>query len=181
MLYKDLGLKTNDQVKTISIQGKDINIIQYLPILQKNDLVQIALQQAKQDGVINQIKLDILFNMYIVFMYTDLVFSDEERADVAQLYDELQSSGILNRILGAMNDSEYESLLSYLEIMRKTQEEHERSAMGAVRTFIQDLPKYATEAADILKDVDLEKYKQVKAFAEAANGGRPIPAVVENS
>jgi len=44
MLYKDLGLKTNDQVKTISIQGKDINIIQYLPILQKNDLVQIALQ-----------------------------------------------------------------------------------------------------------------------------------------
>jgi len=27
--------------------------------------------------------------MYIVFMYTDLVFSDEERADVAQLYDEL--------------------------------------------------------------------------------------------
>ena len=180
MLYKDLGLKTNDQVKTISIQGKDINIIQYLPILQKNDLVQIALQQAKQSGVINQIKLDILFNMYIVFMYTDLVFSEEERADVAQLYDELQSSGVLNRILGAMNDAEYDSLLGYLETMRKAQEENERSLTGVVRLFTQDLPKHAAEAAEILKDVDLEKYKQVTAFAEAANGGRPIPAIVEN-
>ena len=54
MLYKDLNLKMDNQVKTISIQGKDINIIQYLPILQKNDLIQIALQQAKQKQPIPQ-------------------------------------------------------------------------------------------------------------------------------
>jgi len=31
-------------MKTISIQGKEIHILQYLPVMQKNDLVQIALQ-----------------------------------------------------------------------------------------------------------------------------------------
>ena len=85
MQYKDLNLKMNDQIKTISIQGKEVHILQYLPVMQKNDLVQIALQQAKENGVVNQIKLDILFNMYIVLMYTDLVFTEEERADFAQL------------------------------------------------------------------------------------------------
>lgn len=180
MQYKDLNLKMIDQVKTISIQGKDIHILQYLPVMQKNDLVQIALQQAKENGVVNQIKLDILFNMYIVLMYTDLVFTEEERADLAQLYDELQSTGILNRILGAINEKEYESLYGYLEAMRENQEQYERSFSGIARILIQDLPKHAEEAADILKDIDLDKYKQVKAFAEVANGGRPIPAVVEN-
>ena len=180
MQYKDLNLKMKDQMKTISIQGKEIHILQYLPVMQKNDLVQIALQQAKENGVINQIKLDILFNMYIVLMYTDLIFTEEERADLAQLYDELQSTGILNRILGAMDEKEYESLYGYLEAMRENQEKYERSFSGTARILIQDLPKHAEEAADILKDIDLDKYKQVKAFAEAANGDRPIPAIVEN-
>ena len=40
--------------------------------------------------------------------------------------------------------------------------------------FVQDLPKNATEAAELLKNVDLSKYEQVNRFAEAANGGRPI-------
>jgi len=89
MLYKDLNLKVKDQTETISIQGQDINVFQYLPVRDKNDLVQIALQNSRENGVINEIKLEIYFNIYIVYFYTDLVFSEEEKADPGQLYDEL--------------------------------------------------------------------------------------------
>jgi len=89
MLYKDLNLKVKDQVETISIQGQDINVLQYLPVRDKNDLVQITLQNSRENGVINEIKLEIYFNIYIVYFYTDLIFSDEEKADPGQLYDEL--------------------------------------------------------------------------------------------
>lgn len=174
MLYKDLNLKVKDQTETISIQGQDINVLQYLPVRDKNDLVQIALQNSRENGVINEIKLEIYFNIYIVYFYTDLIFSDEERADPGQLYDELQSNGILTRILGAMNQDEYNNLLDYLEKMRTAQDAYENSAAGVIKMFIQDLPKNATEAAELLKDVDLSKYEQVNRFAEAANGGRPI-------
>ncbi len=174
MLYKDLNLKVKDQIETISIQGQDINVFQYLPVRDKNDLVQIALQNSRENGVINEIKLEIYFNIYIVYFYTDLVFSEEEKADPGQLYDELQSNGILTRILGAINQDEYNNLVDYLEKMRTAQDAYENSAAGVIKMFIQDLPKNATEAAELLKDVDLSKYEQVNKFAEAANGGRPI-------
>lgn len=180
MLYKDLNLKTKEQFKTISIQGQDINILQYLPVRDKNDLVQIALQNSRENGVINEIKLEIYFNIYIVYFYTDLVFEDEEKADPDQLYDELQSNGILTRILGAMDEDEYNNLIDYLDKMREAQDTYENSAAGVIKMFIQDLPKNATEAAELLKDVDLNKYEQVNRFAEAANGGNPIPTLVEN-
>ena len=174
MLYKDLNLKVKDQVETISIQGQDINVLQYLPVRDKNDLVQIALQNSRENGVINEIKLEIYFNIYIVYFYTDFIFSDEEKADPGQLYDELQSNGILTRILGAMNENEYNNLVDYLERMRTAQDTYENSATGVIKMFIQNLPKNATEAAEILENIDLEKYVQTKNFVEAANGGRPI-------
>ena len=174
MLYKDLNLKVKNQAETISIQGQDINVFQYLPVRDKNDLVQIALQNSRENGVINEIKLEIYFNIYIVYFYTDLVFSEEEKADPGQLYDELQSNGILTRILGAINQDEYNNLVDYLERMRAAQDTYETSAAGIIKMFVQDLPKNATEAAELLKNVDLSKYEQVNRFAEAANGGRPI-------
>ena len=180
MLYKDLNLKVKDQAETISIQGQDINVFQYLPVRDKNDLVQIALQNSRENGVINEIKLEIYFNIYIVYFYTDLIFSDEEKADPGQLYDELQSNGILTRILGAMNQDEYNNLVDYLEKMRTAQDAYENSAAGVIKMFSQNLPKNAAEAAQILKDVDLDKYTQTKNFAEAANGGNPIPTSVKN-
>ena len=180
MLYKDLNLKVKDQTETISIQGQDINVLQYLPVRDKNDLVQIALQNSRENGVINEIKLEIYFNIYIVYFYTDLIFSDEEKADPCQLYDQLQSSGILTRILGAMDENEYNNLLDYLDKMREAQDAYENSAAGIIKMFSQDLPKNAAEAAELLKNVDLSKYEQVNKFAEAANGSRPIPTLVEN-
>ena len=180
MLYKDLNLKTKDQTRTISIQGQDINVLQYLPARDKNDLVQIALQNSRENGVINEVKLEVYFNMYIVYFYTDLFFEEEEKANPDQLYDELQSSGILTRILGAMDENEYNNLLDYLDKMREAQDVYENSATGVIKMFIQDLPKNATEAAQILKDIDLDKYTQTKNFVESANGGSPVPTLVEN-
>ena len=64
--------------------------------------------------------------------------------------------------------------------MREAQDTYENSATGVIKMFIQNLPKNAAEAAQILKDIDLDKYIQTKNFAEAANGGNPIPTLVEN-
>ena len=79
-----------------------------------------------------------------------------------------------------MDENEYNNLLDYLDRMREAQNTYENSAAGVIKMFIQDLPKNTAEAAELLKNVDLSKYEQVNKFAEAANGGRPIPTLVEN-
>lgn len=174
MKYSDLGLRKKDSVKTVKIGEAEIQVLQYLPIEDKIDLIDIALQNAKENGIYDEMKLDMYFNLYLVFMYTNLEFSDEERADLAKLYDELESNGVFLDIIEAMDQDEYNNLIDYLEIMKENNWVYMTSAAALLQSFIQDLPQNAATAAEIVDNFDKEKYKEVVEFAQSANGGRPI-------
>jgi len=115
------------------------------------------------------------FNLYLVYLYSDIVFSDEDREDEMRLYDELESSGLLERIVDKIPDSEYNILIKYLEDMEKSSLSYKHSAAAMVQKLIVDLPKNAEAAAKIVQDFDPEKYKEVVSFAQHANNNRPIP------
>ncbi|MBR3673899.1 MAG: hypothetical protein IKN65_06445 [Clostridia bacterium] len=103
MKYSELNLSQNTDVNFVKIGDTEIEVLQYLPIEDKIDLIDIALQNAKENGIYDEMKLDMYFNLYLVFMYTNLEFSDEERADLAKLYDELESNGVFLDIIEAMD------------------------------------------------------------------------------
>ena len=176
MNYKDLNLHTDNDMYYIEIQGKKINIKKYLPINDKKDLVEITLQKAEQaDGTYNEILIDMYFNLHLIYLYTDIVFTDEDREDEMKLYDELESSGLLERILDKIPDEEYNTLMDYLKAMRKEISSYKHSAAAMVQKLIVDLPKNAEAAAKIVQNFNPEKYKEVVDFAQHANGDRPIP------
>lgn len=176
MNYKDLNLHTDNDMFFIEVQEKKINIKKYLPINDKKDLVEITLQKAEQaDGTYNEILIDMYFNLHLVYLYTDIVFTDEDREDEMKLYDELESSGLLERILDKIPDEEYNTLMDYLKAMRKEISSYKHSAAAMVQKLIVDLPKNAEAAAKIVEDFDPEKYKEVVSFAQHANNNRPIP------
>lgn len=176
MNYKDLNLYTDNDMYFIEVQGKKINIKKYLPINDKKDLVEITLQKAEQaDGTYNEILVDMYFNLHLVYLYTDIVFTDEDREDEMKLYDELESSGMLERILNKIPDEEYNVLMDYLKSIREEISSYKHSAAAMVQKLIVDLPKNAEAAAKIVEDFDPKKYKEVVDFAQHANGNRPIP------
>lgn len=174
MKYSDLNLKINTKTKLVKIGDFEIEVSEYLPMRDKIDLVQIALQKAEENGTYNDMKLDMYFNLYIIYMYTNLEFTDEEKEDEFTLYDELQSNDIIISVIGTMEEYEYDTLLEYLNVMKDTNMEYNLSAASLFKTFIQDMPKNAAAAAEIINSFDADKYKEVAGFAEAANAGRPI-------
>ena len=115
------------------------------------------------------------FNLHLVYLYTDIVFTDEDREDEMKLYDELESSGLLERILDKIPDEEYNTLMDYLKAMRKEISSYKHSAAAMVQKLIVDLPKNAEAAAKIVEDFNPEKYKEVVDFAQHANNNKPIP------
>lgn len=175
MRYLDLGLKKNEAKQILKKDQFVIQIKEYLPIRDKIDLVQIALQKAEENGVYNEMLLDMYFNLYTVYMYTDLDFEDEKDRP-EELYDELHSTGLLAEILSKIPEDEYASLVDYLETMRHNYNNYRRSAAGVLRLFTQDLPKNAEAASKILQNFNKQDYQNVISFAEAANGNRPVPA-----
>ena len=72
--FASMKLKINDKVNEFDFNGFKIEVQQYLPIEDKIDLVQIALQMSEEDGIYNEALLDMYFNLYIVFLYTNISF-----------------------------------------------------------------------------------------------------------
>lgn len=175
MKYSDLKLKINTETSIVKIDDNtEIEVLQYLPIEDKIDLIQIALQKSLENGIYNEIKLDMYFNLYIIYMYSNLEFTDEEKEDEFKLYNELQSNDIIAHVIAGMDEGEYDSLLDYLKMMQVNNESYKKSAAALLQTFIQDMPKNATAAAEIVDNFDKDKFKNVIEFAKSANGDRPI-------
>lgn len=168
-----------ESVKTITYRNKkgqncDINVKTYLPVSDKIDLIQIAMQKAEEDGIYNQIKLDVYFHLNIVYLYTDIEFEQEDKEDEMKLYDILESNDIIDQVVAAIGEGEYGELREYLETMESDVLAYKNTAAAVLTRIIQDLPKNAAIAKDIVDSFDQEKYQSVVDFATAANGGRNI-------
>lgn len=177
MIFSDLSLKVNNAVKAVSLYPDDsviIQVYQYLPIEDKNDLINLALQNSYENGVYNLIKLDMYFNLYMIYLYTDLEFTPEEKDDPAHLYDILQSNGILSLVERHMNSEEYTYLHNNLFATLDKKEKYSNTIAAVLQNFIKDLPANAEKAQQLIAQFDPQKFQAVLNFAEAANGNRPI-------
>lgn len=174
MKYKDLNFEVIKDSSFITINDKEIEVSHYLPMEDKIDLIQIALQKALENGIYNEMKLEVYFNLNIVYMYTNLEFNADDLADEFKLYDELKTNDVFLSVIGAIPDDEYDDLLNFLTLTQKSHEKNKRSAAALLQSVIQDLPKNAAAAREIVETFDPEKYSEVVNFAKNANGGRSI-------
>lgn len=172
--YASLKLKTNTDVKTVDFNGKNIEVLQYLPIEDKYDLVNITLQEAKEHGIYHPVKLDALFHLNLVYLYTNLTFTDKQKENEMELYDALQSSGLIDLVVSAIDENEYNTLIEYLEVLKEDCVEYEESLNGVFQNFITNVSEGSQQISEIMKDFDTNQFMEVLNFAKAANGGRDI-------
>lgn len=174
MKYSDLGLEVTSTVKQVKLgNGVVINVKQYLPISDKISLINIALENSIcGDGYYDPVLLEMLFNVYVVFTYSDLEFTDEEKGEIGKIYDEMLSNGYIDRILNAIPENEYNELLGYLEEKRAAAERYKGSLADAIQNLMTNLPKNAEAAQKIIDEFDENKYANVINFAKAANNGK---------
>lgn len=172
--YTSLKLKVKEDIKTFDFNGNIIEVKQYLPIEEKYDLIEIALQKARDENIYNELKLDMYFNLYLVYLYTNLSFTDKQKEDEAKLYDCLQSNGFIDKMMEVFNDDEYNDLINYIEIQKELEMTYNTTAAGIIYNLVKELPNQAENLKEILDNFDPQKYQAVVDFAKAANGGRII-------
>jgi hypothetical protein len=164
--FTTLKLKVNDTSKCIQIGDKEIEVYQYIPAEDKYDLIMITLQQSKENGIYNSYKQEIFFHLNLVYMYTNLSFTDKQKEDYLKLYDILESNGIFDAVVDAMAEDEYENLLTWMEEVQRDLLTYENSFAGVVNGIMENLPKNAEAAAEIVNGFDPEKYEEVLNFAK---------------
>lgn len=172
--YANMKLKVNTQVKTFKFGGQDIEVLQYLPARDKYDLLMVTLQKSIQNGAYNDFKLNLYFELNLVYMYTNISFTEKQREDEFKLYDTLKSNGFFELFLQTINEDEYNELFAQLEAIKEASFRNRLSVSSVINQLINDLPANAEAAAKIVDNFNPNQYKAVVDFARYANGGRDI-------
>lgn len=172
--YANMKLKPVTSTHKFEWNGNEIEVLDYLPIEDKYDLIMITLQKSLEDGYYNPIKIDEFFHLHLIYMYTNINFTDKQREDEHKLYDSLKSNGLIDAFIEQMNDFDYSELFNMLDDTKRELTEYKRSVAGIVQNLITDLPKQAEAMGKIIDNFDPNKYQEVINFAKAANGGREI-------
>lgn len=174
MNYSNFNLHLNTDVRSFEFNDNTINVLQYLPIEDKNSIIQLALQNSEENGVYNLLKVQMYFRLYLIYLYADIEFINDEKDDPVKLYDELNSNSIIDMVINAMDQTEYAYLLEVLQETMNQKLEYRNTIASVINNFVENLVPNAEGAAEILKNFNPENFEHVMKFVEAANGGRPI-------
>lgn len=172
--YANMKLKINEITKEIQIKDVKIEVKQYLPVEDKYSFLNVVLQNSLEDNIYHPVKVDMYFHLYLVYLYTNINFTEKQKENEHQLFDILLTNGIIEAVITAIPEAEYNMLVNLLNQMIEKNEKYKTTFSGVLSAIINELPKQMESMAEIIEDFDPSKFQAVIDFAEAANGGRPI-------
>jgi len=170
-----MKLKVDTSTKIIELDnGISIEILKYLPVNEKYNLINDVLLKSYENGIYNPIRLDMYFALNLVYKYSNISFTEKQKENEAKTYDTLQSTGIMDKIIDAIEDDEYNNLYTLLVETEDKYYEYRKTISGMLNDFSNQLNENADFLKEISESFDPNQFKNVLDFAQAANGGRPI-------
>ena len=147
------------KVKAFQLNDETIEVKGYLPVNDKLKLITNVLQQVAQNEYpfANPVQMDVYTALEIISAYSNIVFTEEELANPAELYDELERQDIINKVIAAIPETEYEFIMDGVEETISAYYAYRNSVKGIIEDVVTDyknLDLNATEIQEKLKDPD---------------------------
>ena len=107
--FSKLKCKINDTEVPVKVGEEIIMVKQYLPIQEKLALIGRVVELAHDEtyNFNNPVKTEIFMKLELINAYSNINFTDKQKEDIPKLYDLLTSAGVLDIILQAIPQSEY--------------------------------------------------------------------------
>lgn len=148
--FTKLGLKKNDEIKTVVWNEQTIEVKQYLPINNKLELISnVIMLSADENNFSNPVKLDVFLSLEILDAYTNISFTEKQKEDVCKLYDLFKGSGLLDMIIKVIPEDEYKQLHDSLMICVDAIYTYRHSVLGILETISQDYENLNLDAESI--------------------------------
>lgn len=148
--FSKLGLKKQNEIKTVIINEQEIEVKQYLPINEKLDLITRVLSGAHdQNNFANPIKIEVIGTLEIIMAYTNLNFTEKQKNDLAKLYDLLDENQIINQIIELIPESEYQFLINGIDETIKSFYSYQQSILGILDTVSADYSQLDLDASSL--------------------------------
>lgn len=133
---------------TIQINGIDVHVKQYLPVEKKLSFIQEVLERAvEKDNFYNPAKIEIFFNLQMLYDYTDIVFTIKQRENFIKMYDVLELNHIFDMVINSIPKEEYETMMNWCDTCAKNLYEFQVSLIG----ILMNLKETYGENADTIE------------------------------
>lgn len=107
--YTKLALAPNKDIKSFDYNGQTVDVIQYMPLEKKLDILTEIINNSGDDkGFYNKAKIEFNIILECIFAYTNITFTEKQKADRMKLYDALVGSGFWNHVKLVLPEDEYE-------------------------------------------------------------------------
>ena len=134
MNFKDLDLKVQEVKQTIKFgQGKELTVRTYLPLAEKTSLIEYVVDMSldQNTGRFSPVRVETFFSLAVAHYYAGIDFEDDVNAAVA--YDALETSGLLDIIMSAIDEEELEFMKELVQDTVKDIADYNSSFAGIVR------------------------------------------------
>ena len=156
--YTKLGINKEElnKVQTVEYNGQTIEVKQYLPVIEKSELITRVLNNSvdENNGYYNLLKMDMYLALEIVYAYSNISFTEKQKEDPMKLYDMLNASKVLNLIIGLVPDGEFYYLNKTTHEMANNIVSYRNSVMGIMEAISTDYSNLDLDATDIQKKLN---------------------------
>lgn len=145
--FTKLGLTKNQEVKQITWNDQTIEIKQYLSIQDKMNLISTVLNNCQdENNFINEGKLQLYFDLEVIFRYTNINFTDKQKEDVVKLYDLFNGSGLRKEIFDNIPEDEVSKCYGWLNTTAYHIYEYRNSIYGILDAMNTDYKNLELDA-----------------------------------
>lgn len=148
--FSKLGLKVNQDIKTIIFNNQNIEVKQYLPVNEKLELISNVINASHDDNnFANPVKVSVFTTLEIMYAYTNINFTDKQKEDFVKLYDMIISSGLFTAVVEAIPKAEYDAVIIGVEKSIKAFYKYRNSALGIMESISADYSALDLDATKI--------------------------------
>lgn len=123
----------------ITIGDQNVEVIQYLPMQEKMEMLEHILNHAIDDtGFFNPARLEVFFTLFMIKTYSNISITDKMIEDAPKTYDLLELNGIIEKVSMSIPKDEYETILRATEETAKHITSHLNSFAGMIKTILTD-------------------------------------------
>lgn len=166
--FTNLKIKDKEDINTITFNGINIDIAQQVSTSDAVDLIEFAAAHSfLSDGIYDMNLADAYFHLYLIYLITNINFTDKQKEDELKLYDMIRNSGLLDAILAAFNEDRYNELVSALDNRLESEVNRSNTICGIFDKFIVNMPDTVEKASEIIKDFNPDQVKMVMDLAQS--------------
>jgi hypothetical protein len=168
--FKDMQLSVEQSTQSVKINDAlTLEVRKYLPIKEKTDFLQFIVNSTLDEntGCFSPVRVNVYYSIAICRWYASIDFDLEDLEHIEDIFDALETNGIVEAILSAIPQGEQDFMNELVEETIHDIARYNSSAAGIIRSMSVNAGDLDSQLNSILEKVkDKEGIEMVTALKD---------------